>query len=96
MKKKQGQDLEHDEKEKRKRKRREKKEEQEKARKAQEAADMMSYLNEMQYNSLYDELNSINSRIHNNGSIIDTLERKLLEILKMKEEKRRALATGTL
>ena len=29
----------------------------------------------------------MNAKIHSNGSIIDFLERKLLEILKVKEEK---------
>jgi len=32
----------------------------------------------------------MNEKIRNNGAIIDVLERKLLEILKAKEEKRKA------
>jgi hypothetical protein len=57
---------------------------------------MVSYLNVQQYNDLYDEMNSINNKIHSNGSTIDALERKLLEILKIKEEKKRHGQTATI
>lgn len=50
---------------------------------------MTSYLELEQYDYLYNEIMNINLRIHTNGTVIDGLEKKLLEILKVKEEKKK-------
>ncbi len=54
----------------------------------EEAENIQSYLTQGQYSNLYVTLNTLNEKIHTNGSTIDFLERKLLEILKNKEDKR--------
>lgn len=81
--------MDHDEKEKLKRKKRELKAEEERRRQQQEAETIQSYLTQSQYIQLYDVLSNMNEKIHGNGNIIDLLERKLLEILKQKDEKRK-------
>ena len=50
---------------------------------------MVSYLKVDQYDYLYNEIMNINLRIHTNGTVVDSLEKKLLEILKIKEEKKK-------
>lgn len=79
--------LDQGEREKLKREKIMKKKEEENKREEYEAQNVQSYLTNGQYKILYESINGLNEKLHGNGSTIDVLERKLLELLKAKEEK---------